>query len=402
MALAEHPKVIAIGETGLDYYWQKDKPEWQRERFRTHIRAAKACGKPLVVHTRESAVHTLRLLKEEGADAVGGVMHCFTESWDIARQALDLGFHLSFSGIVTFKNALIVKEVAQKCPLDRMLVETDAPYLAPVPYRGKQNEPAYVRHVAEEIARLTLPVARGGGAGNDDQFHSFVQNSCDRSIIMKKKLLSTLLALAFSSIVGAATYDDLISGAKMGDTGAIADLVGKGASVHTTDIDGNTLLMLAARDGHADLVRYLIGQRAKLNARNSAGDTALRLASFRGHLPVVELLITGGASVNMTGWTPLAYASFSGHLDIAKRLIEAGADVNSSSENGTTPLIAAARSGYAEVVKLLLSRRANPNLKLDTGETALDVALKTNNTDIADMLRKAGAVSGRSVTIEVR
>lgn len=154
VALARHPKVIAIGETGLDYYWQKDKPEWQRERFRTHIRAARACGKPLVVHTRESAADTLCLLKEEGADTVGGVMHCFTENWEIATQALDLGFHLSFSGIVTFKNAAIVKEVAQKCPLDRMLVETDAPYLAPVPYRGKQNEPAYVRYVAEEIARL--------------------------------------------------------------------------------------------------------------------------------------------------------------------------------------------------------------------------------------------------------
>lgn len=156
VALASHPKVIAIGETGLDYYWQKDKPEWQRERFRTHIRAARASGKPLVVHTRESAIDTLRLLKEEGADTVGGVMHCFTENWEIARQALDLGFYLSFSGIVTFKNATIVKEVAQKCPLDRMLVETDAPYLAPVPYRGKQNEPAYVRYVAEEIARLRL------------------------------------------------------------------------------------------------------------------------------------------------------------------------------------------------------------------------------------------------------
>ena len=154
VALAEHQKVIAIGETGLDYYWQKDKPEWQRERFRTHIRAAMACGKPLVVHTRDSAEDTLRVLKEEGADAVGGVMHCFTESWEIASQALDLGFYLSFSGIVTFKNALVVKEVAQKCPLDRLLVETDSPYLAPAPYRGKQNEPAYVRYVAEEIARL--------------------------------------------------------------------------------------------------------------------------------------------------------------------------------------------------------------------------------------------------------
>jgi TatD DNase family protein len=105
LKLADHPKVIAIGETGLDYYWQKDKPEWQRARFRTHIRAALACNKPLVIHTRESADDTLRLLEEEGAQAVGGVMHCFTENWEIAKRALDLGFYISFSGIVTFKNA---------------------------------------------------------------------------------------------------------------------------------------------------------------------------------------------------------------------------------------------------------------------------------------------------------
>ncbi|MBK7415517.1 MAG: TatD family hydrolase [Dechloromonas sp.] len=154
LSLANHPKVIAIGETGLDYYWQKDRPEWQRDRFRTHIRTAVACNKPLVIHTRESADDTLRLLEEEGAQAVGGVMHCFTENWDVAKRALDLGFYISFSGIVTFKNALVIKEVAQKTPLDRMLVETDSPYLAPVPYRGKQNQPAYVLHVAEEIARL--------------------------------------------------------------------------------------------------------------------------------------------------------------------------------------------------------------------------------------------------------
>lgn len=152
--LAQHPKVIAIGETGLDYYWQKDKPEWQRQRFRTHIRAARATGRPLVIHTRDSADDTLRILAEEGAGEVGGIMHCFTESWTIARQALDLGFYLSFSGIVTFRNAAQVKEVASRTPLDRILVETDAPYLAPVPYRGKLNQPAYVRYVAEEIARL--------------------------------------------------------------------------------------------------------------------------------------------------------------------------------------------------------------------------------------------------------
>lgn len=154
ISLAAHPRVIAIGETGLDYYWHKERPEWQRARFRTHIRAALATGKPLVVHMRDSAEDTLGILKEEGAAAVGGVMHCFTETWDIARQALDLGFLISFSGIVTFKNAHAIKEVAQKAPLDSILVETDSPYLAPVPYRGKPNEPAYVRHVAEEVARL--------------------------------------------------------------------------------------------------------------------------------------------------------------------------------------------------------------------------------------------------------
>lgn len=174
LALADHPKVLGIGETGLDYYWHKDKPEWQRQRFRTHIRAARQCGKPLIVHTRESAEDTLQVLREEGADQVGGVMHCFTEDWDIASQALDLGFYLSFSGIVTFKNAKIVKEVARKCPLERMLVETDAPYLAPTPFRGKPNEPSYVRYVAEEIALLKeLPFATVAQASTENFIRLF-------------------------------------------------------------------------------------------------------------------------------------------------------------------------------------------------------------------------------------
>lgn len=176
--LASHPKVIAIGETGLDYYWQKDQPEWQRDRFRTHIRAAKRCGKPLVVHTRDSAVDTLRVLKEEGAGAVGGVMHCFTENWEIASQALDLGFYISFSGIVTFKNATVVKEVALKCPLDRILVETDSPYLAPVPYRGKPNEPAYVHYVAEEIARLRGISLEEISKATTDNFFRLFKHAC--------------------------------------------------------------------------------------------------------------------------------------------------------------------------------------------------------------------------------
>jgi TatD DNase family protein len=154
VALADHPKVVALGETGLDYFRLKGDLEWQRERFRTHIRAARKCGKPLIVHTRAAPEDTLRIMREEGAREAGGVMHCFTESWEVAEAAMEMGFYISFSGIVTFKNAKALKEVAQRVPLDSMLVETDAPYLAPVPHRGKTNQPGYVRHVAEEIARL--------------------------------------------------------------------------------------------------------------------------------------------------------------------------------------------------------------------------------------------------------
>lgn len=152
--LADHPKVIAIGETGLDYYRLEGDLEWQRERFRTHIRASRSTGKPLIIHTRASAADTIAIMKEERADEAGGVMHCFTESWETAEAALDLGFYISFSGIVTFKSAAALKDVARRVPLDRMLVETDSPYLAPVPYRGKTNRPAWVKYVAEEIARL--------------------------------------------------------------------------------------------------------------------------------------------------------------------------------------------------------------------------------------------------------
>jgi TatD DNase family protein len=152
--LAAHPKVIAIGETGMDYYRTPGPLKWQQDRFRVHIRAARETGKPLIIHTRAASEDTLRIMAEEHAHEACGVMHCFTESMEVAKAALDMGFYISFSGIVTFKNAKDLKAVAQAVPLDRMLIETDAPYLAPVPHRGKVNEPGFVKHVAEEIARL--------------------------------------------------------------------------------------------------------------------------------------------------------------------------------------------------------------------------------------------------------
>jgi TatD DNase family protein len=153
--LAASPDVIAIGETGLDYFRSGgEQLAIQHQRFRTHIRAARILNKPLVVHTRDAKEDVIRLLREEHAEECGGVMHCFVEDWDTAEQALDLGFYISFSGIVTFKNAQPIREVARRVPLDRLLVETDSPYLAPVPFRGKTNQPAYVRYVAEKIAEI--------------------------------------------------------------------------------------------------------------------------------------------------------------------------------------------------------------------------------------------------------
>ncbi len=153
-----YPKIVAIGETGLDYYRMGDRSydsmEWQRERFRIHIRAAITSKKPLIIHTRSASVDTIRILKEEGAEKVGGVMHCFTESHDVAKAAMDLGFYISFSGIVTFKSAIDLQETCKLVPMERLLIETDSPYLAPIPYRGKINEPAWVSKVGEFIANL--------------------------------------------------------------------------------------------------------------------------------------------------------------------------------------------------------------------------------------------------------
>jgi len=152
--LASHPKVVAIGETGLDFYYAPDDCSGQIERFRRHIRAARMARLPLIVHTRDARDDTMRILREEGAADVGGVMHCFTESWEMAKAALDLGFYISLSGIVTFRNASQLRDVARRVPQDRLLVETDSPYLAPVPHRGKTNRPQWVRYVADYVAEL--------------------------------------------------------------------------------------------------------------------------------------------------------------------------------------------------------------------------------------------------------
>lgn len=172
--LANHKKIVAIGETGLDYFHCKGDITWQQERFRVHIEAAKQIKKPLIIHTRDAREDTITIMRESQADLAGGVMHCFTESIDMARKALDLGFYISFSGIVTFKNAKELQEVAKFVPLDRLLVETDSPYLAPVPHRGKSNQPAYTYYVAEKIAELRkITIEQVAEASTDNFFKLF-------------------------------------------------------------------------------------------------------------------------------------------------------------------------------------------------------------------------------------
>lgn len=176
--LSNHPKIVGIGETGLDYYRLEGDLEWQRERFRTHIRASRATGKPLIIHTRAASEDTIRIMQEEGAGTsaggAGGVMHCFTESLQVAEAAMDMGFYISFSGIVTFKNAKELQAVARAVPLERMLIETDSPYLAPVPYRGKMNEPGFVRYVAEFLADLKgIPLERVAQQTTDNFLNLF-------------------------------------------------------------------------------------------------------------------------------------------------------------------------------------------------------------------------------------
>lgn len=175
VAIAQNHNIVAIGETGLDYFRTENQDmTWQRDRFIRHIAAANQIKKPLIIHTRSAADDTMRILKEEGADRCRGVMHCFSEDWDVAKKALDLGFYISLSGIVTFKNAKTVQDVARKCPADRLLVETDSPYLAPVPLRGKMNEPANVRHTAQFIADLRgIPLQELADFTTDNFFDLF-------------------------------------------------------------------------------------------------------------------------------------------------------------------------------------------------------------------------------------
>ncbi|MFK7891979.1 MAG: TatD family hydrolase [Granulosicoccus sp.] len=181
LEVAADPRIVAIGETGLDYFRTSGDLDWQHQRFHRHIDVARRVQKPLIIHTRAASTDTMNALRDHNASESGGVMHCFAENWEVAKQALDIGFYISFSGIVTFKNAKDVQEVAKKAPLDRIMVETDSPYLAPVPFRGKTNEPAYVRHTAEHVATLRGMTLEDFAAASTENFYRLFATAPDSS-----------------------------------------------------------------------------------------------------------------------------------------------------------------------------------------------------------------------------
>jgi ankyrin repeat protein len=210
-------------------------------------------------------------------------------------------------------------------------------------------------------------------------------------------LIALLLAIPCVQNVHAAVYDEMMSAVKLGDRGTVIDLLNRGMDVNTSDIEGNTLLMLAVRENHPELVDLFIQQRAKINARNMHGDSALRLAAYQGQLSLVKRLVEAGAQLEMEGWTPLIYATFNGHAEVVEYLLSKGADINAVSESGMTALMAAARGGYADLAKRLVALGADIDLKDTNGRTALDWATRARNTTIADFLTEQGARKGRDI-----
>ena len=308
-ALAALPKVVAVGETGLDYFRQEGDLDWQRARFRTHIRAAREAGKPLVIHTRAAAADTLAIMREERADEVGGVMHCFTETWDVAQAAIDLGFHISFSGIVTFKNATELKDVARRVPLERMLIETDSPYLAPVPFRGKRNEPSYVPHVALEIARLRdLPVADIAAATSTNFFRLF-EDRFPCSLAPVAAFCLALSLFAFAPIIGAQQPNDFLAAVANDRGAAVTAMLAKGIDPNTVDANDGAGADCSCAQQQRNGRRRADRREGQRECAQPFGDTALAIAALKGYLPIAKALVAAGADVNGGAWPPITYAS---------------------------------------------------------------------------------------------
>ena len=324
VALAAQPKIVAIGETGLDYYRLTGDLEWQRERFRTHIRAARRAGKPLVIHTRTAGADTLAIMREENAGEAGGVMHCFTETWEVARAALDLGFHISFSGIVTFKNAHALKDVARRVPLDRMLIETDSPYLAPVPY-PREAQPARVRASCGRGDRAIARTARRDhrAATSANFFRLFDIDPQGSSMTRDRRRCAPRRRSAWSALhrsrrrrppsTRSSCYDDFVVAVANDRAADVRALLARGVDPNASTqrrahADRRGAQRVAARSTRCSRPRRR--QRAQPIRRHRADDRGAQRPPR-----VMKKLRARSAEVNQPGWTALIYAATGGHDD---------------------------------------------------------------------------------------
>jgi TatD DNase family protein len=374
------PRVVAIGETGLDYYRLGDRTladmHWQRERFRTHIRAARQLQKPLVIHTRSASEDTLAILREEGEDgsagSAGGVFHCFTESQEVARQALELGFYISFSGILTFKTAQDLRDVATWVPMDRLLIETDSPYLAPVPYRGKTNNPSYVPY-GQATGGIERLQCGSGCRGHHPEFRSAIFWGSFMRIYFR--FVAYLIVLFGVSASYAGSYDDFFGAIQRDDAAVVRNLLARGFDPNTVNPKGDYALIVALREPSLKVVAALLEDpRTRAEVRTTKDESPLMLAALRGYLDVCKLLIARDADVNKPGWTPLHYAATGGHIDVMRLLLDNHAYIDAASPNGSTPLMMASMYGTIDSVKLLLEAGADPSLKNVQGLSAIDFA----------------------------
>lgn len=432
------PRVVAIGETGLDYYRLGERTvadmAWQRDRFRTHIEAARQTDLPLVIHTRSASDDTLAIVREsgglgggaqDGLPVASGVFHCFTESLAVARAALDMGFFISFSGILTFKTAVELREVASFVPLDRLLIETDSPYLAPVPHRGKTNTPAWVPHVAAMVAQLkgltVEEVAQVTSANTTSLFRRMAQPTVPAGSVLSGAVATQVHTLAGDGRpgaldrrqwVGAVASAVVVAACGVGwpqsvqaqasappgwwtavqrdDLSAVLLWQLRGADINALDARGQHALHIALRHAALKVASYLVQRpSAEVDVRNPQGETPLMLAVLKGHTEVARALVARQADVNKTGWTPLHYAATyagTGAVEQVQWLLDQHAYIDAESPNLTTPLMMAAHYGSAEVVRLLLDAGADASLRNEQKLTAMDFAMKASRPSVAELI----------------
>ncbi len=394
IALSREPRVIAIGETGLDYYRLNgrsiDDMAWQRDRFVAHIHAAVATGLPLVIHTRSASDDTLAILAREGAGRVRGVFHCFTETQEVAQGALDLGFHVSFSGILTFRNAQALRDVARMVP-DGPPADRDRQPVPGASAASWQDQPAGLRRARRAAGgRAERHRGRRCGDAHHAQLRGAVQGEgaqpcgcggvdvkgrATATAPTRRVLVLAAVATCVTPRSQAGSYEDFFGAIDVNDASKLRNVLAKGFDVNSVDPKGQRALYLAVRAGSRDAFLLLMAQPGiEVDVQNAPGETALMMAALRDNLEAAQALAARGAATHKDGWAPVHYASTGPGSNVLRWLIEKGAPLEARAPGGNTPLLMAARFGADRSIELLLERGADKSARNDRGQGAVELA----------------------------